>query len=74
MSTPNTITPFDDASAIDAALALGLNQRQLADLLGVSPRHLSKCRHGYEGKQLGPSARRLVQAYLDGYRPADWPL
>lgn len=55
-----------------ARLRLGLTPPQAADLLGYGSRNrISEIEHG----KRNPSAAvaRLVQAYLDGYRPEDWP-
>ena len=55
-----------------ARAALDLTQKQLAPLLGLA----NKSRvHEYENGQRTPSAAavRLLRAYLDGYRPEDWP-
>jgi hypothetical protein len=45
-------------------------QAAFARLLGIrSVRHY---RHIAAGGATSDSVRRLIQAYLDGYRPADW--
>lgn len=59
-----------------ARKALGLTQHQLAILLGfasqpLTKNNLSKLECG--SKTLDPVRKRLLQAYIDGYRPADWP-
>ena len=54
-----------------ARKALGLTQAELAAMLGMGAQtRISKMENG--GTITEPT-RRLVQAYLDGYRPADWP-
>ena len=52
--------------------ALGLNQTEMAAMLGYT----RQCTISWieTGKMnIGPSVLRLMRAYLDGYRPADWP-
>lgn len=52
---------------------LGLTQAELARLLGYSrPATISDVEHGRE--QMSQTARRLLAAYVEGYRPQDWPL
>ena len=60
----------------EARRALGL--RSLADLgrmLGYTGSGVRQQMHNVKtGKRpLGEPHRRLLQAYLDGYRPPDWP-
>ncbi len=55
---------------------LGLSVNQMADMLGVQPlqvrrMELSPDKSSHRDVQ-GP-VRRLVTAYLEGYRPKDWP-
>lgn len=55
-----------------ARQSLGLTQSQIARLLGYS------AQPNYSAVETGaknPSAAvtRLLRAYLDGYRPPDWP-
>lgn len=58
-----------------ARLALGLNQRQTAALLGLSParggQHVSDMETGK--RAVTDTIARLMLAYVDGYRPPDWP-
>lgn len=54
-----------------ARKTLGLNQGQLAALMGVRQATVSDWERGVYSAD-GPAAR-LLTAYLDGYRPADWP-
>jgi DNA-binding transcriptional regulator YiaG len=52
--------------------AWGLHQRELAPLLGLG--HSSRVGDIETGKApLSKQVRRLMQAYIDGYRPSDWP-
>ena len=56
----------------NARKQLGLTQAEFAVVMGFSSRpYISDVEAGrYE---LSPTALRLLQAYLSGYRPADWP-
>lgn len=51
---------------------LGLTQAGLARVMGYgSAQTVSNLERGvYE---IAPPAAKLLHAYLDGYRPADWP-
>jgi transcriptional regulator with XRE-family HTH domain len=52
--------------------ALGLSQAALARVLGYgSAARVSELERGARGAS--PAVARLLAAYLDGYRPADWP-
>ena len=59
----------------EARRTLGLSQSELALMLGYSPatgRHMVS--HLERGeRELQTAQRRLLDAYLDGYRPKDWP-
>ena len=63
------MTPADFRAAREA---WGLCQSELAPLLGLgaAPR-VSHIETG--AKPISNQVRRLMQAYIDGYRPADWP-
>lgn len=64
------MTPQDVRTA---RLALGLSQPQFAAVLGYgSASRISALEGGRENP--GPAVTRLIRAYLDGYRPHDWPL
>lgn len=55
----------------DARRKLGLSAAQLASVMGygAAPRI-----YEIEARDaVPPQAARLMQAYLDGYRPVDWP-
>lgn len=54
---------------------LGLTLEQMAALLGYEGEQArSQLHHMEEGKRaIRPAQVRLVRAYLDGYRPKDWP-
>ena len=56
----------------DARRKLGLNQSDAARLLGYSDQaRISELERGV--RQPGSSVVRLLQAYIMGYRPPDWP-
>ena len=72
------VPPFPKMSAEtvrDAQPRLALTDDQLAPLLGFEKEHrlnqLAKIKDGTKAPSV-PVAR-LVTAYLDGYRPDDWP-
>lgn len=50
---------------------LGLNQSQLAGVMGVRQATVSDWERGIYSAD-GPAAR-LLQAYISGYRPHNWP-
>lgn len=52
--------------------ALGLNQKQAAALLGYgAATRVSELANGV--RPVPMAVERLLQAYVDGYRPVDWP-
>ena len=59
-----------------ARQALGLSLSQFAALLDTDPtttRRLEMDPRHSTAREPAPRMVRLVRAYLDGYRPADWP-
>lgn len=54
---------------------LGLTLEQLADMLGYDGEHRRHMVHKLEQgvRPIREPQRRLIEAYLHGYRPADWP-
>ena len=56
----------------EARRALGLDQKTAAQMLGygAAPR-ISELERG---PRIPETTARLMQAYLDGYRPPDWPI
>lgn len=54
---------------------LGLSLEELAALLGYQGAHRRQMMYDLETgrRAIREPQRRLVEAYLDGYRPADWP-
>ena len=64
------MTPAEIKAAREA---LGLTQAQIAPLLGYgSQSRIAEIEGGK--KRAGPAVIRLLRAYLDGYRPSDWPM
>lgn len=49
---------------------LGLSQAQMADMLGIGRARLSALENGANAPE---TLVRLATAYVDGYRPIDWP-
>lgn len=58
-----------------AKISLNLTQQQMAFLLGYEGKQgIRQIQHMMEGtRSIRPAQARLVRAYLDGYRPDDWP-
>jgi len=59
-----------------ARQSLGLTQSQLGNLLdtdGQSIRRVEMEGDATTKRKPAPRMVRLLQAYLDGYRPTDWP-
>jgi len=59
-----------------ARLALGLTQAELAKMLNVEARTVRRMESDpNHSTHRVPAVRmvRLIRAYLDGHRPADWP-
>jgi transcriptional regulator with XRE-family HTH domain len=55
-----------------ARQSLGLTQEQIAPLLGYADKsRVSEVERGVQAP--GAAVVRLMQTYVDGYRPADWP-
>ncbi|GGD87894.1 hypothetical protein GCM10011390_03320 [Aureimonas endophytica] len=56
---------------------LGLSDASMALMLGISdPQHVRRLKAGPEAgyaREIKPWHVRLIRAYLEGYRPADWP-
>jgi len=65
--------PTPDADAMRAAReTLGLTKSQLATLLGYGAvQRIDEIERG--ARRPGMAVLRLLAAYRDGYRPADWP-
>lgn len=62
----------------EAQQALGLSDPQMAQMLGVSNaenvrRFKVMKLDASSAREVKPWHARLLQAYLDGYRPSDWP-
>lgn len=58
-----------------ARLKLGLSLDEMADMLGYTGEHArSQAHHLETGRRtIREPQRRLMEAYLAGYRPPDWP-
>ena len=54
---------------------LGLTLSEMAHMLGYEGEHTrSQVHHLETGRRdIRPAQRRLIDAYLSGYRPDDWP-
>lgn len=54
---------------------LGLSLSSMARMLGYEGQHIRQQMHDLETgrRPIREPQRRLMQAYLDGYRPEDWP-
>lgn len=66
------MTPDD---LFKARRKLGLTLDQMAEMLGYDGEQArSQVHHMETGRRdIRPAQRRLVEAYLSGYRPRDWP-
>lgn len=51
--------------------ALGLDQTQMAQVMGYGAK--TRISEIENGATVPAQAARLMQAYVDGYRPRDWP-
>ena len=60
----------------EARRELGLTLDQMAIMLGYDGTQARSQMHNLEAgrRELRPAQRRLMEAYLSGYRPVDWPL
>jgi transcriptional regulator with XRE-family HTH domain len=67
------VTKLTDAK--EARVRLGLTQEQMGSMLGYQGDHVRQMVYEIETgrKPLMPCQRRLLEAYLEGYRPRDWP-
>ena len=60
-----------------ARQSLGLSSSQLAALLDTDPqtiRRMEQRETATTFRRPAPRMMRLLRAYLDGYRPHDWPI
>lgn len=60
-----------------ARLCLGLNQAQMGAMLGITWQQVSRYEMDPEtptSRAVSPMAARLMRAYVEGYRPCDWPI
>jgi hypothetical protein len=67
------VKPIDTKKA---RTKLGLSPTQMGHMLGYQGENVRQMVYEIEGgkKPLMPCQRRLIEAYLSGYRPNDWPL
>lgn len=59
-----------------ARLSLGLSVNQMAQMLGMSEvqvRRMEAHPDVASSRPVSPTTQRLVEAFLAGYRPQDWP-
>lgn len=55
---------------------LGLSVNQLADVLGVTSLHVRRMETDpsrSSSREIQPATANLIKAYLEGYRPKNWP-
>lgn len=74
MSTRDHVMTHDEIKA--ARQTLGLSVNDMARLLGHAPVHQRRLESAEDvdmHRVARPTTVRLLRAYLDGYRPADWP-
>lgn len=59
-----------------ARAKLGLTQEQMARMLGYAGEHRRMAAYKLEtgARVLSDLQRRMIEAYLDGHRPKDWPV
>lgn len=59
-----------------ARTKLGLSPTQMGQMLGYQGENVRQMVYEIEAgkKPLMPCQRRLLEAYLSGYRPRDWPV
>lgn len=63
---------MDKKHIYESRKALGLTQEQAAKMLGYGAKsRISEVETG--ARNASESVLRLLRAYIDGYRPADWP-
>ena len=59
-----------------ARLALNLTQSELSEMLDTDPQSIRRIEGNPENstaRKVAPRMERLLDAYLAGYRPSDWP-
>lgn len=68
---------FSPEEIRQAQAQLGLSDREFAPLLGITEQHLRRLKirkpEAGSARQISPASARLLRAYLDGYRPPEWP-
>lgn len=58
-----------------ARLRLGLTLEEMASMLGYQGENRRQMQYDLETERrpIREPQRRLIEAYLEGYRPSDWP-
>ena len=67
---------MNPAEIKEARHKLGLSAAQFATLLDTDPQTIRRMEQRPDAstfRKPSPRMVRLIRAYLDGYRPADWP-
>lgn len=68
--------PMDHLELKEARRKLGLSVAQMAAMLGVKDQHVRRMESAPDLESARPvngTTERLIRAYLDGYRPKNWP-
>lgn len=69
---------FDHLTYRAALARLGLSDTQAGRMLGIEANQVRRMKQDpaatEQARPVRPTTARLLQAYLDGYRPKDWPL
>lgn len=69
---------FDHSAFRQALHALGLSDTDAATMLGCEPNHIRRMKQNpadtAQARPVKAGTARLLQAYLEGYRPNDWPI
>ena len=54
--------------------SLGLNKKQMAEMLGITPNWITKLESPSDKHIPSDTVSRLLDMYMDGGRPIDWPV
>lgn len=77
--THPTFTPEEFRAArlslVNKADTRNISLAEMAELLGYSGKNMNLMQRDLENgrREVRPAQARLMQAYLDGYRPEGWP-
>ena len=66
-------TSMDRHEIRTARKHLGLTQKQLAEVMGYSDKTYVTAIET-DKRSMSDQGQKLLQAYLSGYRPTDWPV